>query len=153
MVKDIIYFVIGNITSVLLTLVLFMILNLVVNLITSKKKVKIIKVHGKKLIAYLIFIIIANRIDQLIANPVLQVDGSSQFLVTIALVVREGKCMLKTIEKKLGITVPELLVGKLDYVEQGIEQKYNTKEIDNDMIRLQIRLSETINNAGKERKV
>lgn len=62
----------------------------------------------EKLFAYTIFISLGNMLDMLMLNELTGWEGSSQFVVCLDIIRREGKTILESLEKNYGIGMPIL---------------------------------------------
>lgn len=72
----------------------------------------------KKLIIYLVFVMIANRIDELAVGPLYGWNGSTQLLVSLGLIAKELKTAFELFDE-LGVEVPFVLQKRTDQMYNG----------------------------------
>ena len=109
-------FLIGTPTQLMAVAYMLLLLNLLSDLLhgrprgrtRKRRKRKTSANFGEKLFAYTVFIILGNSLDLMMVNDLTGWEGSSQLLVCLDLVRREGKALLHTLETRYGISVPFL---------------------------------------------
>lgn len=62
----------------------------------------------ERLFAYTVFISLGNMFDLLMMNELIGFEGSSQLLACLDIIRREGKGVLRKLEKNYGLTMPLL---------------------------------------------
>lgn len=108
-------FIFGEFTNSFQTLLVFVPITSVTMLIRTNKNKwhEVTEDTLKKFLAYLIFIIIAVRIDDLVVNNLFNWVGSTQLLTTLGLVAKEIRQMLLNMEH-LGYKAPSELLKRID---------------------------------------
>ncbi len=118
----IVNFCIGPIDVTMLSFAGIIIINTISKIIDTKTVKPILEESLKAAFAYLVFIMIANRMD---AAGITAAMGwkSTQYLVVIGLAAREAIDLLKRISTKWGIAIPGILDNRLSKIESGeVEQ-------------------------------
>lgn len=78
-----------------------------------KTKRQILRLVLERGFAYLAFLILANRIDQLAVDKMFEWQGATQFVVCMYIIGKKGKIILNFIRAR-GIEVPGVLDSRLD---------------------------------------
>ena len=115
----IITFLLGDIDRFLLTALALVGANFAISMIlhkTSRKELVIY--HFKKLLAYLLLVMVAVRLDELVINMVFDWKGSSHLLMCLYIIARELRPVLDGIGK-LGVPVPKFLDTRIRDMEEG----------------------------------
>lgn len=124
LLQSILHFVVGPVHKVLNTLILVTVLNTGIDLFLKKGFKASVKNLGERLFAYTILIIVANRIDDLLVNDLFGWQGSTQFLVCLALVSRELKVITTYIYERFGIRTAILDRRLDDMAESRLDPSY-----------------------------
>lgn len=97
----------------------FILVNFLIDSATKRRglKVEVIEVL-KKLLAYLAFLVIANRLDVLVVDSLFGWHGSSQMLVCLYIIGREVKFILTQVGL-LGVAPPPILERRINDLIHG----------------------------------
>lgn len=124
-ISSVLLFVFGEFTKAFKTLLVFIPITTITLMFRSKKNQypKILKESLKKLIAYLMFIIIAVRIDDLAINALFGWEGTTQLLVCLGLIAKELRQMIINIEK-MGYKAPSVLTKRINELAGDEGEEY-----------------------------
>lgn len=121
---EVLFFLIGDISSAPLsaamaTLGSVMLMVFIYETLSTPNHKEGAAAVGKRLLAYLVFIIAAHRLDELAADAMFGWKGSTQYLICIGLSVTEGLPFLRRIAQWAKVAPPEVLVNRLSQMERG----------------------------------
>lgn len=120
--KSVVTFVLGNIfepplASAMATLGIVLAIAMVYEVAALPDRKGSLVANLKKQTAYLIFVILAHRLDELAVDRMFGWQGSTQQLVCLALAVREGLPVLRKIGQWAGVVPPDVLTSRLSQME------------------------------------
>lgn len=137
MFENILEFTIGPINSALWTVVGAMVFNAVGRLLSKEHPLIVLDNLAKRIFAYMVFIIIGNRIDAMGIDDLFGWAGSTQYLVILGLAAKEIMEILTTIQERWNIQVPFILNKRLDQVQRG-DTMPDSNYIDSDALERRI---------------
>lgn len=121
---DVIHFALGDIFSAPLgpamaTLGFIMLIALIYETFSSRNRKEGAAGVLRRVIAYLVFLIVAHRLDELAVDRMFDWKGSTQYIITLGLCVTEGLPLLRRIGQWADVTPPDVLTRRLSQMEQG----------------------------------
>lgn len=109
----------GRLPELLYSAIAFILVNFLIDVACKRRGLKVESAElGKKVLAYLAFLVIANRLDGLVINNLFGWYGSSQMITAIYIIGREIKIILKHVEL-LGVEPPPILERRVDDMING----------------------------------
>lgn len=120
-------FLLGQPTELFYTAITFALLNLFIKTTqqttTKRTWASVIQFMKKDMLAYLSFIIIANRIDATGVGQLFGWYGETRILVVLWVISREIKQVLEFVVMSTGIKIPGILEKRLKEMEDGKTHK------------------------------
>ncbi len=134
-------YIVGTFNAIMCPLIIIFSINMIVNVIESVDKLKALQTDLKKLLAYIIFIVLANQLDSLMINHLLGWKGSTQFSISIILFGREFGSILKAVNY-LGVEVPYILTKRSgDMMDFNGSTSNKSDDIDDQIVQLRSKIS------------
>lgn len=117
-VMKMIDFVIGKPHKTMGMMYVLVIMNMIISMFQTKNVRVSLSESLEKAVAYTIFIILGNFLDNLVINELFNWTGSTQFLICLYLVAREMKMVKDYLSQRYGIEIP-ILNERIGQLENG----------------------------------
>lgn len=131
LIQQIYVFVLGEPNQMVGTVFLFILLNAGVSLFRKEAFSKTFREAWEKVFAYLTLIIIANRMDAMAVNDLINWEGPTRLIACLYLFARECKLIMTYLKDKYGINIP-IINSRLDQMTKlGENEGWDETQPDN----------------------
>ena len=117
-VMKVIDFIIGKPHKTMGMMYILVFMNMIISMFQTKNVRVSLSESFEKAVAYTVFIILGNFLDNLIINQLFNWTGSTQFLICLYLVAREIKMVKDYLSQRYGIDIP-ILNERLTHLENS----------------------------------
>ena len=117
-VMKIIDFIIGKPHKTMGMMYVLVLMNAIISMFQTKNVRVSLSESLEKAVAYTVFIILGNFLDNLVINELFNWAGSTQFLICLYLVAREIKMVKDYLSQRYGIEIP-ILNERLTHLESS----------------------------------
>jgi hypothetical protein len=122
---DLLTFALGDVTKpplakAMATLVVILLMSGAIEIAPAIGRSKAIASFVKRIAAYLMFLIIARRADDMAVDRLFEWQGSTVYVAALGLAVRDGKALVTKVGQWAGVIPPAGLMARMDQLESQI---------------------------------
>jgi hypothetical protein len=112
-------FLLGTLTTAFGTLFLLTIMNALLGILVAKNKKEAFALEWKRPVAYLLFYILAHRLDALLIDNLFGWKGSTKMLMILGLIGKDIRQILTRLGEWSGQIAPGILISRITQMEKA----------------------------------